>query len=159
MKERALRQLGEIETWVEQRQLHTQINNNSRRGIITSELLYLSLLEVLEEVHDKPDILKLAMVYPVPGRVIIEFLKSHDEVKILEELDDELERSIKAIAYDQQISTKITGKNDIYDWIGEYTPDKVRQILRNTWPGLIAEGEETSFFLDDIPARPSGKRG
>jgi len=154
MKERALRQLGEIETWVEQRRLHTQVDNNSHLGIITSGLVYLSLLEVLEEVSAKPDILKLAMVYPVPERTIIEFLKSHDEVKILEELDDELERSIKAIAYEQQITIKIIGKNDINDWIGEYTPDKVHQILQNTWPDLIAASEPIPQLSDDIPARP-----
>lgn len=154
MKERALRQLGEIETWVEQRRLHTQVDNNSHLGIITSGLVYLSLLEILEEFSAKPDILKLAMVYPVPERTVIEFLKSHDEVKILEELDDELERSIKAIAYEQQITIKIIGKNDINDWIGEYTPDKVHQILRNTWPDLIAAGEPIPQLPDDIPARP-----
>ena len=50
----------------------------------------------------------------VAGRfTIVPFLKSHDEVKILEELDDELERSIKAIAYDENLSTIISGKNDI----------------------------------------------
>lgn len=154
MKERALRQLSEIETWVEQRRLHTQVDNNSYLGIITSGLVYLSLLEVLEEVSAKPDILKLAMVYPVPERTIIDFLKSHDEVKILEELDDELERSIKAIAYEQQITIKIIGKNDINDWIGEYTPDKVHQILQNTWPDLIAASEPIPQLSDDIPARP-----
>lgn len=154
MKKRALTQLGEIETWADQRQLHTRINNNSRFGIITSGLVYLSLLEILEETQDKPDILKLAMVYPVPKRTIIEFLKSHDEVKVLEELDDELERSIKAIAYDQRITTRITGKSDISDWIGEYTPDKVRQVLRKTWPDLIPAGDPIPQPADDIPLRP-----
>ena len=154
MKERALRQLIEIEKWVEERQLHTTVNHNSRRGVITSGLVYLSLLETLEEASDKPDILKLAMVYPVPERAIIAFLKSHDEVKILEELDDELERSIKAIAYDQNIAVKITGKNNINDWIGEYTPDKVRGILQATWPDMIGEEAPLSLPSDAIPARP-----
>ena len=154
MKERAIRQLGEMETLIEQRQLNTRVKNNSNLGIITSGITYLSLLEVLEETRDKPDILKLAMVYPVPERTIVEFLESHDEVKILEELDDELERSIKAIAYDQKLTTRITGKNDINDWIGEYTPDKVRQILRKTWPDMIAAGETRAPLSDDIPLRP-----
>jgi len=154
MKERALRQLEEIENWVEQRQLHTRVDNNSRLGIITSGLVYLSLLEVLEEISLKPDILKLAMVYPVPKGIILEFLKSHDEVKILEELDDELERSIKAIAYDHQITVKITGKMKVNDWIGEYTPDKVRQILQNTWPDLLAVGKAMILPSEYIPVRP-----
>ncbi len=154
MKERALRQLREIETWAERRKLHILADNNSRFGIITSGLVYLSLLEVLNEVSDKPDILKLAMVYPVPERSIIEFLKSHDEVIILEELDDELERSTKAIAYEQQITAKITGKNSISDWIGEYTPDKVRQILRNRWPDLMVAAKAIFHPSDNIPPRP-----
>jgi indolepyruvate ferredoxin oxidoreductase alpha subunit len=154
MKERALRQLKEIENWVEQRQLHTRVDNNSRLGIITSGLVYLSLLDVLEEASLKPDILKLAMVYPVPEGTILEFLKSHDEVKILEELDDELERSTKAIAYDHQIAVKITGKGDVNDWIGEYTPDKVRKILRNTWPDLLAAGKAMVQPSEYIPPRP-----
>ncbi|MCP3889066.1 MAG: indolepyruvate ferredoxin oxidoreductase [Desulfobulbaceae bacterium] len=153
MKERALRQLSEIETWVEDRQLHSLVNNNSRLGIITSGLVYLSLLEVLEDNSEKPDVLKLAMVYPVPGKVIVEFLKSHDEVKILEELDDELERSIKSIAYDQQLTTKIIGKNDINDWIGEYTPEKIRQILHDTWPELMPEGERIPLPSTDVGLR------
>ncbi|MBW1634952.1 MAG: indolepyruvate ferredoxin oxidoreductase subunit alpha [Deltaproteobacteria bacterium] len=154
MKKRALRQLGEVETWIEQRRLNTLVENNSTLGIITSGLTYLSLLEILEEAPEKPDILKLAMVYPVPERTIIKFLKSHDEVKIVEELDDELERSIKAIAYDQHLTTRITGKSDIDDWIGEYTPDKVRQILKKTWPGLVADGKRLDPPSDDIPLRP-----
>lgn len=154
MKERALRQLSEIETWVEQRNMHTMVDNKSRRGIITSGLVYLSLLEVLEGIKDKPDVLKLAMVYPIPRRVILEFLQSHDEVKILEELDDELERSIKAMAYDQHISTRILGKNDINDWIGEYTPDKVHDIIANTWPDSIDARDPVPHPLKEIPLRP-----
>lgn len=154
MKERALRQLSTIETWVEQRKLHTLVDNTSRRGIITSGLVYLSVLEVLQDASSKPDVLKLAMVYPVPKRTIVEFLKSHDDVKVLEELDDELERSIKAIAYDQQIATRITGKNDINDWIGEYTPDKVRGIIHNTWPDTVTDSPSLPQPLEEIPLRP-----
>lgn len=141
MKERALRQLLEIDNLVEKRQLHTLVDNKNPRGIITSGLVYLSLLEVLEEITDKPDVLKLAMVYPAPARTILEFLKSHDEVKILEELDDELERTIKTIAYDHNLTTRITGKSSINDWIGEYTPDKVHDIIHTTWPDCIAARE------------------
>jgi indolepyruvate ferredoxin oxidoreductase alpha subunit len=153
MKERALRQLGEIEAWAEQRQLHTVVDHNSRLGIITSGLVYLSVMEVLQDIPEKPDILKLAMVYPVPKKEIIRFLKSHDEVKVLEELDDELERSIKAIAFDNGLNIKISGKNRTVDWIGEYTPDKVRQILHDTWPAMITE-KMVSHSMVDLPARP-----
>ena len=153
MKEKALHQLVEIQNWVDERGLHLTQDNKSARGIITSGLVYLSLLEVLEEVVDRPDILKLAMVYPVAEKTILDFLQSHEEVKILEELDDELERSIKALAYDHGLSTKIIGKRDTYDWIGEYTPDKIRGLLHTCWPDIIAEKVLPSPSAD-IPARP-----
>ncbi len=156
MKERALQQLNEIEHWVAKRNLHTTIKNGSKRGIITSGLVFLSLMEILENLEsskEKPDILKLAMVYPVPKEAIALFLRSHDEVKILEELDDELERSVKALAYDLQLTTRIIGKNSLEDWIGEYTPDKIQQMLHVTWPDIIDEAHEIAV-AEAAPIRP-----
>lgn len=156
MKERALQQLGEIEKWVDKHSLHTATKNGSKRGVITSGLVYLSLLEVLEDndiTKGKLDILKLAMVYPAPKDTITEFLRSHDEVKILEELDDELERTIKALAYDLQLNTRIIGKNSNEDWIGEYTPDKIQKMLHVTWPDIIADIEKNQV-AETAPIRP-----
>ncbi|MBP2645038.1 MAG: Indolepyruvate ferredoxin oxidoreductase, partial [Firmicutes bacterium] len=58
----------------------------------------------------KPDILKLGIVHPLPKKIITEFLRSHREVKILEELDDFVEQQVKALAYDLSIPVKIIGK-------------------------------------------------
>lgn len=155
MKERALRQLGEIVDWVDKRGLNHTENNNSRRGIITSGLVFLSLLEVLEDASEKPDILKLAMPYPLTEGAIIDFLQTHDEVMVLEELDDELERSVKALAYDNKLTTNISGKNKIDDWIGEYTPDKIHHILSETWPEMMKEKKIAPSLNLDIPPRPA----
>jgi indolepyruvate ferredoxin oxidoreductase, alpha subunit len=156
MKERALQQLGEIERWVDNRNLHTIIDNHSKRGVITSGLVHLALMETLEDpeiTSEKPDILKLAIPYPVPKETIAAFLRSHDEVKVLEELDDELERSIKALAYDLQLTTRIIGKNSQKDWIGEYTPEKIRHMLHITWPDIVVDTEDTPV-AETAPIRP-----
>jgi indolepyruvate ferredoxin oxidoreductase alpha subunit len=129
-------------------------NGNSKRGIITYGLPYLSLLDILEDITEKPDILKLGVVYPIPRNVITEFLKNHEEVKILEELDDILEMKIKSLAYDRGLKTKITGKKDIEEWMGEYTPDKVYTIIRNIWPDLLPARPETGEHKPSIPPRP-----
>jgi indolepyruvate ferredoxin oxidoreductase alpha subunit len=155
MKERALRQLREIVDWVDKRDLNHIENNNSRRGIITSGLVFLSLLEVLEDATDKPDILKLAMPYPLTEGAIIDFLQNHDEVMVLEELDDELERSVKALAYDNKLTTNISGKNKIEDWIGEYTPDKIHHIISETWPEMLQEKKIAPSCSFEIPTRPA----
>jgi len=115
----------------------------TRRGVITAGLPTASLLEVLEGVapglgvEGPPDVLRLGLVHPLPVRAVTDFLRSHDEVKILEELDDFLEQGIVAAAYREGLSCRIRGKEDREEWIGEYTPPKVREILHATWPDLI----------------------
>lgn len=152
MKEQALRQLDEIDDRVASTNMHRLTGQGAKKGIITSGLVYLSLLEVLGNTVRKPDILKLAMVYPVPRKTILEFLRSHEEVFVLEELDDTLERSVKALAFDHNIRIRIYGKTSYSDWVGEYTPDKIRHILHATWPDLV--DVKLIPAAADIPARP-----
>ena len=136
-KRQALFDLERVEQWVDSRGLHQQMNHGSPLGIIVSGMVALSVQDVLAPLTDKPDLLKLAMPYPLPVRVIAEFLAAHREVKVLEELDDTLEKAVKALAYDRRLTTSILGKASVDDWIGEYTPDKVHDLLHQTWPGQI----------------------
>ena len=129
--------------------------SRKKRGIITAGVPYLSLKDVLEEVEEKPDILKLGFVNPIPENKIVKFLKDHDEIKVLEELDDYLESQIKRLAFEKGLKTKIIGKLDIEDWIGEYTPDKVREVMAKTWkdfPTLYSEDPKKPK-IDPRPAQ------
>lgn len=126
---------------------------NSRRGIITSGLPFLSLLDILRE-DVEIDILRIGMVYPLPRKAIVDFLKSHDEIKIFEELDDFIEESVKAIAYDEGIKVKIIGKMDIDDWIGEYTPEKAKKVLEKLWPDIVKPIKRVSSSNLRVVSRP-----
>jgi indolepyruvate ferredoxin oxidoreductase alpha subunit len=155
-KRQALEDLQRVEQWVDQRNLHRTIDNNSSRGIIVSGMVYLSVEDVLAPLADKPDILKLAMPYPLPVRVILDFLAAHQEVKVLEELDDTLEKEIKALAFDHQLTTRIWGKATVEDWIGEYTADKVHDILNRTWPESIPPRKTVAAETTaPVPVRPA----
>lgn len=107
------------------------------RGVITAGLSFRSLLDVLEDSGQTPDILKLGVVHPLPRTQIVDFLRAHARVKVLEELDDVLEKEIKAMAFEQGVHTVIVGKADEDDWVGEYTPDKVAEVLAKTWPDMV----------------------
>lgn len=109
----------------------------SRRGVIVAGAAYLSLMDALEDAGPRPDVLKLGMVHPLPAGQVLEFLASHDEVKVLEELDPVLEPDIKALAYDAGLRTRIIGKRDIDERMGEYVPSKVRDILGSAWPDMF----------------------
>ncbi len=156
MKRRALQNLEQLRQVSEASGLHQQVDNgNPRQGIITFGLPYLSLLDALEESGGKPDILKLGMIYPLPSNVICEFLRQHQEVLVLEELDDIIESDCKRLAFEQGIKVKIHGKTDVEAWIGEYTVDKVNEQLRKIWPELAAPLPDPLKVPMSVPARPA----
>jgi len=154
-KRKTLEDLQRIEQWVDERNLHRTIDNGSPRGIIVSGMVYLSVQDVLAPLAEKPDILKLAMPYPLPARTIVDFLAAHQEVKVMEELDDTLEKEVKALAYDHQLTTRIWGKATVEDWIGEYTPDRVHDILNRTWPESIPPRKTFVAATVPVPSRPA----
>jgi len=138
MKRRAIARLAEVAQETDGSPLHElREGNDPSKGVITAGLPFRSLVDVLEDAAEKPDILKLGVVHPLPKGLVADFLRSHASVKVLEELDDVLEREIKALAFDLGIRTVIVGKTDPEDWIGEYTPDKVAEVLAKTWPSLV----------------------
>lgn len=154
-KKEAIRKLGEMEKIAGESSLNQLLDNhNRRRGIITMGLPYLSLMDVLEKVSEKPDVLKLGFVHPIPGTLVEAFVRSHDEVKILEELDDILEKDIKSLAYDAGLKTRILGKMDPEAWIGEYTSDKVQRVLAGTWPDMLETRSPEALIPQEVVERP-----
>ncbi|MBW2513432.1 MAG: 4Fe-4S binding protein [Deltaproteobacteria bacterium] len=154
-KREALRKLRKIEKIAGESNLNQLVDNhNRRRGVITMGLPYLSLMDVLEKVREKPDVLKLGFVHPIPGKLVEAFVRSHDEVKILEELDDILEKDIKSLAYDAGLKTRILGKMDPEAWIGEYTSDKVQRVLAGTWPDMLDAGNPEALLPQEVVERP-----
>ncbi|MBN2681087.1 MAG: hypothetical protein JXR58_01140 [Bacteroidales bacterium] len=156
MKRNARKKLAEFAEYSDKSEFNTIINNsNKERGIITFGATFLSLQDILQEAtNKKPDILKLGIPYPIPKKLILEFLSSHKEVRILEELDNLLEKELKAMAYENKLSCKITGKQSDEEWIGEYTPDKVQDLLQKQWPDLFPKPQTISKPLYSAPARP-----
>ncbi len=159
MKRQSIKKLFRIQNLIKNAGLNSIVNfdNSNGKGIITSGLTYLSLLDVYEISEFQPDILKLGAINPLDKEIVHSFLKSHDEVLILEELDDILELQIKSIAYDYQLTTKITGKVNDDDFVGEYTPDKVSEKLSAVWPKMIVAVENSYHEVNqiEVPARPA----
>lgn len=153
MKRRALERLDHLAEAHPFTDLDIVHNNGSKKGIITFGTTYLSLMDVLDNSIENPDILKLGMIHPLPKNRILDFLKSHDEVKILEELDPVMESEIKTMAYDNKLNCTIIGKLNNEDIIGEYTPDKVRDVLLRTWEGVVNE-KAVSEGDSSVPVRP-----
>ncbi len=158
MKRESIKRLHQSRQYIKNAGLNIEFNSGSSqgRGLITAGLTYLSVLDVLENVNNRPDILKLGAVNPLEDDCILSFLKAHDEILVLEELDDILELQIKAMAYDARLKTKLIGKTDDEDYVGEYTPDKVKDKISTTWPDLMTCNDSKTFILPfKVPARPA----
>lgn len=155
-KRRALQNLDAVSAYAEDTFLNRVVDHgNERQGVITMGLPFLSLMDVLEGASVKPDILKLGVVHPVPRTLVRDFVARHREVKVLEELDDILEKEVKAIAYDEGLTTRIKGKMDPEDWVGEYTADKVYAVISRAWPDMLPLKKKIENKGEKAPARPA----
>lgn len=157
MKQASIQKYHRAKQYIKKSGLNqVMVSNDSRgRGIITSGLTCLSLGDVLETAFFRPDILKLAAINPLEEEGIISFLNAHDEVLVLEELDDILETRIKAMAYDAGLKTKLTGKRNDADCVGEYVPDKVMEILAAVWPDMVPAESHAPRAPVEVPPRPA----
>jgi len=114
-----------------------RISGTGVKGIISAGFAHRKLLDVVgDENPGEFRLLKLGVLYPLPRKVITQFLKDCDEVLILEEIEPFVENRIKAIAYDAGCLTKIYGKQshhigregELFRWqiqhaLSEFAPD------------------------------------
>ena len=157
MKRKAMNKLHRSAAFIRQQGLNTvsHFKDNKKRGVITSGLSYLSVLDAYEQASFRPDILKLGVTNPLENESIIYFLKNYYKVLIIEELDDIIELQVKAIAYDHGLKTQIFGKTKDEDFIGEYTPDKTRAKLVSIWPDMMDQPHMPVKQPFEIPPRPA----
>ncbi|MFH2114423.1 MAG: thiamine pyrophosphate-dependent enzyme, partial [Spirochaetota bacterium] len=159
MKKRALGRLALIESMLGGLGFDRLVDHgNPSRGIICAGLPFASVMDALDQAGPGevlPDVLKLGAVYPFDHRLVRDFLASHEEVKLVEELDPLLEADIKALAYDAGLRTRIIGKADSRELSGECTPSRAMEILRACWPDLFQPVvQRAEAFLPMVP-RPA----
>jgi indolepyruvate ferredoxin oxidoreductase alpha subunit len=144
----------------EKTDMNKVVENGSDLGIITSGAGYNYAVEACRILGISPAMLKLGTTYPLPEKLIAEFLKKRKTVIIVEELQPYLELHATAIAKDANPSVKILGK-----WTGhfseafEYNPnivaDGIGKIIGKKPPvdyaAIIAKADELKKGLSDRP--------
>jgi len=83
---------------------------NKEFGVISSSSAYNYTVEAADLLGLNASILKLGMTHPLPEKMIGEFLKKHEKIIIVEELEPYLEMQIKAVAKDYAPDVEIYGK-------------------------------------------------
>jgi len=117
-----------------------RVEKGSRKiGVITSGVAYQYVKEALPEAS----VLKLGMTYPLPKKLISEFVKSVETCYVIEELEPFLEEQLKAWGL------KVIGK-EVFSRIGELSPEIIAQKLGRQAQAEVAAGGTT----EAIPVRP-----
>jgi indolepyruvate ferredoxin oxidoreductase alpha subunit len=111
-------------------------------GALSCGLPALCLLEAVGAASAPVDVLKLGFTFPLPEKLICEFLRSHDEVYIFEELDRVMETEIKALAYENGLTTRLHSRRGHAELMGEASPERARSALAVAWPGLFPAPEK-----------------
>lgn len=144
----------------ENSEFNVVVENGSDLGIISSSAGYNYAVEATRILGIKPAMLKLGTTYPLPEKLIGDFLKKRKTVIIVEELQPFLELYITAIAKDANPAVKIYGK-----WTGhfseafEYNPnlvvDGIAKVLGKKPPvdyaAIMAKADELKKGLSDRP--------
>ncbi len=130
-------------------------------GIISSSSAYNYAVEAADLIGLDVGILKLGMTHPLPEKMTGEFLKKHEKIVIVEELEPYLEIQVKAIAKEYAPNVEIYGKTGRL-----YFPRKGELSTRTVIAGLAEiTGKESpinfkkidevfSEILKDLPSRP-----
>lgn len=101
-------------------------------GLITTGVPHTYAMDVLalEGILDDVPVLKLAVAYPLPEAVILDFLSSVNKVLVLEELEPFLEDQIIKLAKLHELDVKVYGKNTGHlKRYGEYSPEIVDEAI------------------------------
>jgi indolepyruvate ferredoxin oxidoreductase alpha subunit len=113
-------------------QFNVLIEGNSTTGIITSGVSFNYVLEAKKKLQIATPILKLGTTYPLPEKLIQNFIKSLKTVIIVEELSPYLERNIKALAKDINPNLQIFGKeSNHFSEAFEYNVPIVYEAFKN----------------------------
>ncbi|MGE4284441.1 MAG: thiamine pyrophosphate-dependent enzyme, partial [Clostridia bacterium] len=106
-------------------------------GVITSGISYQYAKEALGDVS----FLKLGMVYPLPEKLIKEFVSQVDKVYVIEELDSIFENHCK------KLGCEVIGK-DLFPVLGELSADIIKEKV------LGIKNEDSIKLTESIPVRP-----
>jgi indolepyruvate ferredoxin oxidoreductase alpha subunit len=129
-------------------------SSNTELGIITVGVAYTYILDVLRRLKKNISILKLFGSFPLPEKVIANFLAGKQRVLVVEELDPILEQAVRSISQKHAISVKIMGKFDgLLPLVGELTPDHVYLAVLS----LIGKSRKSriiNYYKQNLPVRP-----
>jgi indolepyruvate ferredoxin oxidoreductase alpha subunit len=126
----------------------------SEYGVITSGVSYNYAADIMAAAGIKGKILKLGMTWPLPEKMMSEFIKSVDKLVIVEEGEPLLENAAMALAKEVKPKIPVYGKRSgHFSVMGEYDPDVLKSAFSKiTGKNLMPEHVPKTGI--PLPPRP-----
>lgn len=125
-----------------------------RRGVIAGGVAHTYVLQVIEDLglHDAVTVQQIG-AYPVPDRVLDDFLECVDSVLVVEELTPFIEEIVSLRAFQTGRTISVLGKHSgHFPEEFEYSPQMVEDALRD-YLGLDRR-ETVTIEVEHLPDRP-----
>jgi len=152
-----LQRLIDAEKLAEESPLNTvhSTASGARLGIITSSAAFNYAMDAAAVIESPVDILKLGFSHPLPSKKVTDFLKSHEIVAVVEELEPILETSVRALAQYESLKTRIVGKADgAFPRAYEFDQAIVSEGLAKAFNTRHGEIPASSTSPSTLPVRP-----
>jgi indolepyruvate ferredoxin oxidoreductase, alpha subunit len=135
-------------------------SKDSDVGIVSSSVSYLYVQEALKalDLNSRVSVLKLGTTYPLPEKVIANFIRKLKKLVVVEELSPYLEKEIYVIAKGVNPGLEIVGKlSGAFSEAWEYNANVVIKVLSSvfnlSYPSYEAIVEEAKKLKGIIPDR------
>jgi indolepyruvate ferredoxin oxidoreductase alpha subunit len=128
-------------------------------GIITSGVSYNYVIEALSMMGLNAEVLKLGMTHPLPDQMILDFMKRHSQVVVVEELEPFLETQSRRIAQLNGLKLEILGKEQGYfartlEYSSRTVVEALSRIITCNTPIDWTELDRKVQELPGLPPRP-----
>jgi indolepyruvate ferredoxin oxidoreductase, alpha subunit len=137
---------------------YNSVKGAGTKGVISAGFAHRKLLDIIGSKDPAGfRLLKLGVLFPLPRKSVSEFLRSCDEILVVEENEPYLETQIKATAYDSGATARIYGKESGHlDREGELFRWQIQRGLSRFIPGFAPSRDfRKDKEKDEIPKRES----
>jgi len=132
-----------------------RVGSGGAIGVITSSAAYNYAVDAARSLEMSLDVLKLGFSYPLPSRMVSEFLESHSTVLVAEELEPVLETAVRAVAQWKGLRTRILGKADgLLPRAHEFDQAILTNALRRVASGDLPGEGSAAPSQTGLPTRP-----
>ena len=134
--------------------LNRVFNRDGKIGVITCGGAFNYVMDVVVENQLKVNVLKIALSYPFPDELVLEFIKDLETVVVIEEVDPVMEMEVLSIIGKNGIKTNVHGKLDnTLPMIYEYSPNIVLDAMEKVL-GIDLNTQDIFTGEIPIPERP-----